>query len=140
MNPTLQEKLDQLNKERVELDAKYKQLKGEYTKFINDKNVPLMERWTFFVNAPAEMKGRHDWLLRPSSKFLKWVMEHWFDAPEVYGRGKPIYVAELFEDLVNNGKIHMGNVYLDDGLTQGDVEAGLEELLRTNLEYFTYDW
>jgi len=70
---------------------------------------------------------------------MKYVLENWFDAPEVYGRGKPIYIADLFGDIVWEGKIYMENVYVDY-MTQEDVEKGLEELLNLNLEYFTFDW
>lgn len=135
----IQEKINQLNKEKNELENKYKQLKSEYLQYITDKKIPVLERWEFFISAPSEMKEQNRWLIRPSTKFMKYVVENWFNAPECYGRGKPIYIADLFGDIVWKGKIYMENVYVDY-MTQEDVEKGLEELLSLNLEYFTFDW
>lgn len=135
----IQEKIEQLNKEKNELENKYRQLKSEYIQYITNKEIPLMTRWEFFISAPAEMKEQNRWLIRPKTGFLTYVKENWFDAPEIYGRGKKIYIDSLFEELIYEGKINLEGFDLDQ-FDEEDVELALEELLQMNLEYFTFDW
>lgn len=135
----IQEKLNQLNKEKNELENKYSQLKSEYHQYITDKKFPLMTRWEFFISAPSEMKEQSRWIIRGKTGFLSYVLDNWFDAPEVYGRGKQIYIDTLFEELIYEGKINLEGFDLDQ-FDEEDVELALEELLQMNLEYFTFDW
>lgn len=136
---SLVEKIDQISKEKAILNEKILNLKTEYKQYITNKDIPLMVRWDFYLEAPVELKEQNRWLIRPQTKFLQYVKENWFDAPECYGRGKQIYIDELFQDIVYEGKIYLENLYEQD-ITQEDVENGLEELLQMNLEYFTFDW
>lgn len=135
----IKEKIDQVTQEKEELNKKMLSLKNEYEQHITNKEIPLMERWEFYLNAPAELKNKKTSLIRPKTGFLTHVKENWFDAPECYGRGKPIYIDSLFEDLVYEGKIYLENFDLNK-FDEEDIELALEELLEMNLEYFTFDW
>lgn len=87
-----------------------------------------MVRGDFYIQAPVELKEQNRWLIRPQTKFLKYVKENWFDAPECQW-SKQIYIDELFEEVIWEGKIYMENLYAQN-MTQTDVENGLEELLQ----------
>lgn len=135
----LKDEILSVNAEKNAVMQKYRGLKPAFRIYVNDKSIPVLERWDFFVNAPSELKNNKDYIWHPNSKYLKKLFERFANIPEVYGRGKRIYLGELFGDIVWEGKICMENVY-DEKITEDDVKNGLEEILSQNLEYFHFDW
>lgn len=135
----LREKIYAINAEKQEIMQKYRGVKTEFRSYITDKNVPVLERWDFFVHAPSELKNNKDYLWEPQSNFLKKFFDKLSDFPEVYGRGKNIYLGELLNDIVCQGKIYMECVYVEN-ISEDEVKNALEEILSLNLEYFVFDW
>lgn len=135
----IKEKIQAVNLEKEALIQKYQALKTEFQSYITDKNIPVIERWEYFREAPSELKDNLDYIWHPKSKFLQDRMDRFSDIPEIYGRGKKIEVTEFFEDLVWGSKIWMQNLS-DKSLTEDDIKNALEEILEQNLEYFHFDW
>lgn len=135
----IKEQIQVINLEKDAVMQKYKNVKTAFRSYITDKNIPVLERWDFFVNAPSELKNNKDSIWNPQSKLLKHLFEKFPRIPEVYGRGKRIYMHELFDEIVWQGKIYMDNLY-DEKISEDDVKNGLEEILSQNLEYFEFDW
>lgn len=135
----IKEEIQALNLEKEALEQKYKNLKTAFRSYITDKNISVIERWEFFVNAPSELKNNKEYIWHPNSKYLKKQLDRFSNIPEVYGRGKAIYVTDFFEDIVWESKIWMENIY-DEKITEEDLKNALEEILSQNLEYFHFDW
>lgn len=135
----IKEQIQAVNAEKLAVTQKYKNLKAGFRSYITDKSIPVVERWEFFLNAPSELKDNKEYIWHPNSKYLKARVDRFSDIPEVYGRGKAIYVNEFFEEVVWEGKIWMENVY-DKKISEDDIKNALEEILSQNLEYFHFDW
>ena len=136
------EKMNEYQKEKNTLESKASKLKSEFREHITDKSIPLVERWEFFADAGDEFKEHSDWIIRANSVGLKYVMDNWFDAPEVYGRGKRIDVVECFEECVYEGELHVDNFGYDgdDEEAEKCLTEALEEILERNLGSFCIDW
>lgn len=130
------EQVKVLQTEKETLENKFSKCKADFKSYITNKTIPLLERWDFYLNAPSELKEKSDWLIRPKSDFLYYVRYHWLDAE--YGRGKRIYIDQLFEDFIYKGKVDSESVLKI--YSEQQIYLGLEELLDMNLEYFTMDW
>ena len=135
----IKEQIQAINLEKDAVMQKYKNVKTAFRSYITDKSIPVIERWNFFLNAPSELKNNKDYIWHPNSKYLKKELDRFTDIPEVYGRGKAIYVTDFFTDVVFEGKIWIENVY-DEKITEDDIKNALEEILAQNLEYFHFDW
>lgn len=135
----IKEQINLVNLEKQAVMQKYANLKTAFRSYITDKNIPVVERWDYFIGAPSELKNSKDYIWHPKSEFLKNVFRKFSEIPEVYGRGKTIYLSKLFDDIIWEGEICMENVY-DEKTTEEDVKNGLEEILAQNLEYFKFDW
>jgi hypothetical protein len=135
------EKMSDYHKEKNALEAKAEKIKSEFKEYISDKSIPLVERWNFFANAGDEFKEHSDWIIRANSVGLKYVMDNWFDAPEIYGRGKRIDVVECFEDCVCDGELNAdGFGDLDEEEAIKCLTEALEEILERNQGSFCIDW
>jgi hypothetical protein len=136
------EKMNEYQKEKNALETKASKLKSEFREHITDKSTPLVERWEFFADAGDEFKEHSDWIIQPNSVGLKYVKDNWFDAPEVYGRGKRIDVAECFEDCVHGGELHPESFSykMDKDEAEKCLTEALEEILEKNLGSFCIDW
>lgn len=135
----LKDEILSVNAEKDAVMQKYRGLKPAFRSYVNDKSIPVVERWDFFVNAPSELKNHQNSVWHPKSKYLQKELERCSGVPESYGRGKKIEVSEFFMDVVFKGKIWMENVY-DKKFTEDDIKNALEEILGLNLEYFMFDW
>lgn len=136
---TIKEKINALIKKRAQINEEIYQAKSEYKQYITNPAIPVLERWEFFTQAPAEFKEQSRWIIRPKNSFLKSFMDNRFDAPEVYGRGKTIYVADMLDDLVYGDELNQEDYYYEE-FGEDVIKQGLEELLEMNLEYFCLDW
>lgn len=134
-------KLEYLNKEKNELNQKYLSVKKEFEQYIVNKNYPLLQRWNIYIKADEELKNKKRYIFSPKSKYLKYVFENSFNASEIYGRGKEIYLEKLFDEIVDTNEIYLDNVNYDKtNFKKEDIENSLEEILELNLYSFTYDW
>ena len=139
---TLQEKIQAYNQAKKDLEKQAKDLKSDFEKYLVNKNIPLVERWEFFVNSDEGFKNHKRSIHRANSEGMQYVMDNWFNAPEVYGRGKRIDVADLFGDCVHNGNIYPENFSykMQKEDAQELLEEALEEILNNNLGSFCFDW
>lgn len=129
------EKFEAYHKDKQALEAKANKLKSDFREYISDKSIPLVERWQFFINTGDEFKEHSRWIIRPNSTGLKYVIDNWFDAPEVYGRGKRIDIAECFEDCVDAEEIYPENFSgsMDKEEAEKCLTEALEEILEKNI-------
>ena len=95
------ENLQAYEVEKAALDRKVPALKKAFEAFIRDKNIPLMKRWSIFRDAPEELKNHTSTLILRSTVAFTYIHQHWFNAPEIYGRGKQINLAQKIEDYCN---------------------------------------
>lgn len=141
---TVVEKLEALNKKKQALNAEFKSAEKEFAVLIVDKNVPLVERWKIFCAAPDEIK-HHDCWLPTRGAGLEYAINQFCNAPEIYGRGKKIDTAKMFEECVHEGKLYPENfTEYKSTKTPEEIEAllidALEQILSMNLGSFCYDW
>lgn len=147
----IQEKITAYREKDAALQKEARQLKTEFEIYLQDKSISLLERWNSFVRAHADLKNHKTSLLNAKSEALQHIMEHWFDASEVYGRGKIIEVAPLMRDFVDKKGFYPMNLYYEitdnedeeeQNLVQGQklLEEMLEEILEKNIGSFTFDW
>jgi hypothetical protein len=107
---------------------------------IKDKSIPLMERWKIFNNSDDDFKNQQDWLYRAKGVGMKYIMDNWLDAPEVYGRGKTIIIKDLFEEVVYGDELNYTGYKLNDEKMKQILISALEEILESNLSSFKFDW
>lgn len=147
----IDEKLTDYREKDAALQKEARELKPEFETYLRNKNFPLLERWNNFVRAHEDLKNHKSSLIHPKSEALQHIMENWFDAPEVWGRGKIVNVANLMRDFVDRKGFHPLNLYYEitedeseeeKNLAEGQrlLEEMLEEILAQNLGSFTYDW
>lgn len=137
----LDNKIKSYLEQKDQLEKSANTLKSELKKYITDKNIPLLERWDYYLNAPGDLKYTSTDLMSPNSKFLQQYFRHRFNAPEIYGRGKRIYIKDIFGYLIYKGQVDLEEYnYNNPDLTEEQVFEGMEELLEENLNYFTFDW
>lgn len=136
------EKLAEHKKKEKALKEEAKNLRIEFSKYITNKEIPLADRWEVFIAAPRDLKKHEEYIITAKSDGLKYVMDKWFDAPEVYGRGKQIYMADVFVDCVHHGEIHPSSFAyrMDEEKAKELLTQALEEVLSNNLGSFCYDW
>lgn len=139
---TLQEKIKAYNQAKKDLEKQAKDLKSDFEKYLINKSIPLVERWEFFVNADDGFKNHKSSIWRANSEGMQYVMDNWFNAPEVYGRGKKIETSEIFGDCVHHGNIYPENFSykMQKEDAQELLEEALEEILNNNLGSFCFDW
>jgi hypothetical protein len=135
------DKMNDYHKEKNALESKVEKIKLEFKEYIANKSIPLVERWKFFANAGDEFKEHSDWIIQANSVGLKYVMDNWFDAPEIYGRGKRIDVVECFEDCFNDGELNADRFSkFDEEEAIKCLTEALEEILERNQGSFCIDW
>jgi hypothetical protein len=139
---SLVEKMKEYDKHKAALEVEAKQLKRDFELYIRDKSIPLVERWAFFESADDAFKNHSRWIITASSKGLKYVMDNRFDAPEVYGRGKQIFTARIFEECVWDGQLWPENFAYDMDKEKSEklLTEALEEVLQKNIGSFCFDW
>ena len=49
----IKEKIQAVNLEKEALMQKYQALKTEFQSYISNKNIPVIERWEYFVQPPV---------------------------------------------------------------------------------------
>lgn len=56
----IQQKIEQINQKENQLRIDRLSVKTEFIAFIQDKNIPLVERWKTFINAPDDLSDQLD--------------------------------------------------------------------------------
>lgn len=136
----INEKMQEFLNQKQQWETVLHSMEKEFKTYINNLDIPLIERWDYYLNAPSELKEDCNGLIAPNSRFLKEFLDIDFEESE-YGKGKQIYIKNLFGDLIIEGKVNLEDYnYRIDDLTEEEVYQGMEELLRMNINYFIFDW
>lgn len=141
----LQEKINVVENENKAVNKKFSNLKNEFAQYIINKDISVLDRWDFFINAPSKLKSSFTGVATFNSKILKNYMQNFLNGPGS-PRGEKIVMEELLQDyahpdITQEELDYLAENYLGcDSLTKEDIEEAMEEVLSKNLESFTYDW
>lgn len=127
----------------IDLQNKIQSIKEEYIKYITNKDIPLEERWSTFINAPQELK-EHD-TYGPKFKNIPndFVM---YEGPIHADRGYTINIKDMFEEIeevlseIKSGTYEPIYKWHIKSYEKLDVNALKEEILEKNIGSFDYDW
>lgn len=142
---SIKAKLKELDKEQNALDKKYTKVEQKYKQYITNKDIPVLERWEFFINASSKLKNSFSGVATFNSKLLQGYMQSFENGPGS-PRGEKIVMEDVLADyahpdITQEELDYLAENYLGcDTLTKEDVEEAIEEVLSKNLESFTYDW
>ena len=136
------------------LQAKLESIKPNFAVYIQNKDIPLEERWAVFALAPAELKTHEDYGPTFRSIHSDFIM---YDGPVHMDRGQtmttldltdpddyePVYY--LIEDIESSLKdieedMYCGRKWAQDMLEAVDLNALKEEIMAKNIKSFNYDW
>lgn len=70
---------------------------------------------------------------------MQYILDNWFDAPEIYGRGKKIETKNLFENIFKDESLN----YNENQHSEGDIKLykeAMEDILEQNCGSFCFDW
>lgn len=134
------EKIADYNKRKSSLEAEALGLKTDFENYVQDKDIPLELRWQTFIEADNDFKNHSDWYFHATSDGLKYIKNNWFDAPEVYGRGKRIYWSEALEDYFYLGEIQPHGIASSQKNGDKLLREAMEEILAGNQGSFCIDW
>lgn len=133
------ERINDLNRKKQELTRESEMLKKEFSSYISNKDISLAQRWKTFCQAPNELSNHEPYMIKAKSKGLKYIKDNWFNAPEVYGRGKEISTKEIFYRVFNNSDLEYNNEDYSEKEIALYKEA-MEEVLSKNCASFCFDW
>lgn len=132
-------RLADLKQQESNLKKEAKKITKEFESYISDKTIPLGKRWFLFVEAPDTLSNHERYFIKAQSKGLQHIKDNWFDAPEVYGRGKRINTKELFEDIFEDESL----AYDSESYDPSEIELykdAMEDILNQNCASFCFDW
>lgn len=141
----IKQELKLLDKEQNSVEKKYKKLEQKYQQYITNKDIPVLERWEFFINSSDKLKDSFNGVATFQSKLLQGYMQSFENGPGS-PRGEKIVMEDVLADYVHPDITQEELDYLAenylccDTLTKEDVEEAIEEVLSMNLAHFTYDW
>lgn len=126
-----------LQEELSSLDKKSKTIKSDYLAYIQDKSIPLEERWGVFKHAPKTFKEHSKHILSRHNPGINKLLEH-LDGEYSKDEFKNFDTVELVSDVFEMD-------YLEEGEELSEEEKELytqaiEELLRLNCGSFCYTW
>lgn len=131
-------RIQDLKQMKIELEKESAKLKADFKEYISDKSLPLAERWKIFAKSPDELKEHSNYIIRAKTRGLNYVLENWFDAPEVYGRGKRIETAYLFDNVFDSNLNYNPKYFSDEKVAL--CKEAMEDILSQNCGSFCYDW
>lgn len=119
------------------LEDKTKAVKSDYLAYIQDKNIPVEERWKLFEHAPKFFKEHSKYILNRHNPGINKLLEH-LDGEYSKDEFKNFDTVELVSDVFEMD-------YLEEGEKLSEEEQELytqaiEELLRLNCGSFCYTW
>lgn len=133
------ERLNDLKTKKIELQNEANKIRTDFESYITNQDIPLSERWSLFVKSPDELNYHEDYLIDASSEGLQYILDNWFDAPEIYGRGKKIETKNLFENIFKDESLN----YNENQHSEGDIKLykeAMEDILEQNCGSFCFDW
>ncbi len=135
MSTVLQERIEQIQrlaelvkKQQAEVKAAADLLRVDFEAYITDRSVPLETRWTFWTNAPKELKKAEPWIQHFYSNGRKL---NWFDDGVLgycYSKLQTVYMQEVVE------------MAIEDEDEEVDLDDFKEQVLAKNLYSFVLDW
>lgn len=147
MSQSLVEKLKTIRQKEAEVQKLIAEASSEFKTYITDKNIPVLTRWKFFNETGNNFKNHQRYIPSFKSAGMKYIKDNFFDAPEVYGRGKTIYIKNIFEDLVyedENGEMVIEaesfSMSYDEETNREALAGALEEIMSLNMASFAWDW
>lgn len=132
-------RLKELKDKKAELERELAKIQKDFEVYISDKSIPLGERWAIFSKSPDELNEHNEYFIQANTAGLQYILDNWFDAPEVYGRGKRIKTKDLFEDTFKDSKLEYNPEHHDEKEIAFYKEA-MEDILSQNCGSFCYDW
>jgi hypothetical protein len=124
---------------------------GEFEAFIKDKNIPLIKRWKTFVEGHGVgLTDRYPDMCCNTGVGLEYLLNHCFNAPELYGRGKEINLVSRLCNCIDlkTGELHP-EIFISwsdcnksemQTKTESLLISTLEEIMEQNIGTFCYDW
>lgn len=124
------------------LQAKLESIKPNFAVYIQNKDIPLEERWAVFALAPAELKTHEDYGPTFRSIHSDFIM---YDGPVHMDRGQTMTTLDLIKDIESSLKdieedMYCGRKWAQDMLEAVDLNALKEEIMAKNIKSFNYDW
>jgi hypothetical protein len=124
------------------LHDKLESIKPNFAVYIQNKDIPLEERWAIFALAPSELKTHEDYGPTFRSIHSDFIM---YDGPVHMDRGQTMTTLDLIEDIESSLKdieedMYCGRKWAQDMLEAVDINALKEEIMAKNLHSFDYDW
>lgn len=124
------------------LQAKLESIKPNFAVYIQNKDIPLEERWAVFALAPAELKTHEDYGPTFRSIHSDFIM---YDGPVHMDRGQTMTTLDLIENIESSLKdieedMYCGRKWAQDMLEAVDLNALKEEIMAKNIKSFNYDW
>ncbi len=128
--------------ERDVLNTRFKALQGPFSHHITNKELPLTDRWQFWVEAPMELKKPiRDYYGHPNGKVSKWVERVRLEF--YWNRGATMLWKDIMEEavdhIVSTGKFDPEFLSYEVASHEEMVEL-LEAILASNEPGFEYDW
>lgn len=129
------EEIQHLIKMVQEMEAAVKaasdKLKPAFVEYITNKELPLDERWLFWVSAPKELKNEEPWI-----SHIEFDGEEifWFDGPHYYEKRMTILMTDVVSTYIDNNKWEV------DKYSEEAIAALKEDILASNVYSFELDW
>lgn len=127
-----------LVQQREELNEKFQALQDHFDSIVGNSEIPLAERWVFFVNAPddyynhaSDMTELSDYplLARASTDIL--------ESGEV-GKGVDVNIIDFMYCIKEDGTVD--ERYMPKWWTKEEVMGFMEQVLESHYATFTVDW
>lgn len=110
--------------------------KAEFTAYITNRSLPVLERWKVFSNAPIELRRYKPTIPHFESEYLCLVERHFSE------NGKYVII-----DIINEFNYRWINLDTNELMPdryfdweEENLEEGLEEILSMNLGSYKIDW
>lgn len=124
------------------LHAKLEEIKPNFATYIQNKAIPLEERWAVFSLAPSNLKEYEEYGPDFDTLHPDFIM---YDGPVHMERGQTMSTLDLIESIKESLKdleenSYCGREWAEKLLKVVDVNALKEEIMEKNLHSFNYDW
>lgn len=124
------------------LQAKLESIKPNFEIYIQNKEIPLEERWAVFALAPSELKKHEHYGPTFHSLDSDFIM---YDGPVHMERGQTMSTLDLIESIEESLKeieddSYYGAKWRRELLETVDLNALKEDIMTQNLKSFNYDW
>lgn len=133
------ERLADLKQKEAALKRESSKIQIDFENYISNKDIPLGRRWFLFVTAPDNLSNHEDYFITANSDGLRYIKANWFDAPEVYGRGKRINTKTLFDNIFQDESLSYNEYDYNHELINLCKDA-MEDILNQNCASFCFDW